>query len=160
MKNLKESLFDSKTQTMESLFDKDLVEKDIFSELKDLGSFFEAADAWNVKQRHHKYEGTYVFKDPQRLNEYVCFVFDFILMNMGQFITKTKPDFDTMLKKLSIIQYVADRYKLDPSEVIKLFKDRGYIKIVKLKDLFNKSLLTPVDKNAAKWTEQSWGYQY
>lgn len=40
MKNLKESLFTSKTQTMESLFDKDLVEKDIFSELKDLGGFF------------------------------------------------------------------------------------------------------------------------
>ena len=29
MKSLKESLFDSKTQTMESLFDKDLVEKDV-----------------------------------------------------------------------------------------------------------------------------------
>lgn len=160
MKNLKESLFDSKTQTTESLFDKDLVEKDIFSELKDLRGFFEAADVWNAKQQHSKYEGTYAFKDPQRLNEYICFVFDFVLMNMGQFITKSKPDFDAILKKLSVVQYLANRHNLDASEVIKLFKDQGYIKIVKLKDLFNKSLLTPVDKNAAKWTERSWGYQY
>ena len=62
MKSLKESLFDSKAQTMESLFDRDLVEKDIPGhQLKDL-VFFDGQWVYKLLSKD-----SFGFKNPHAL---------------------------------------------------------------------------------------------
>ncbi len=65
MKSLKESLFDSKTQTMESLFDRDLVTKEpIGNQLKNI-VFFDGQLVYRIFQGSKRliYTGDYVFNN-------------------------------------------------------------------------------------------------
>lgn len=122
----------------ESMFDPDLIKKDpsILKLLKNKKDLFEKVSRW--ENRNLKTNVVYEIQNlwlPDYANGYICILFGFILSWNGPVI-KSKPNFDSDLKKTSIILYLSRYYNMSIIDVIELLKNTGNIQYIKYKDLF------------------------
>ena len=123
---------------IESMFDPDLIKKDpsMLKALKDKKDLFEKVLRW--ENRNSKVRVNYEIRNlwlPDYANGYICILFGFILSWDGPVI-KSKPNFDSDLKKTSIILYLSKYYNMSVMDVIELLKNTGNIQYIKYKDLF------------------------
>ena len=124
---------------VESIFDDNIRTKLVVDDLADIVGLIKKSNGkWvGKKKEFDNYGDSWTMSDIALNNEYWCFVFGQKLN-----ITHTSANFDTQLKKLSVVQYLAKKHKVSVEEIINTLKQTGFIKIIKFKDLLNNTVPT------------------
>lgn len=124
---------------VESIFDDNVRTKGIVDDLANVAELIKKSNGkWVGKKKDFiDYGDPWEMSNIALNNSYWCFVFGQKLKT-----THTSANFDTQLKKLSVVQYLANKYKVSVEEIINILKKTGFIKIVKFKDLLNDTVPT------------------